>query len=419
MLQWYAMLIGWIAGDVVWWRAAVGRLRGFRFAGGWRWGLHLFMAAQLGFMLFMLGGSIADYVPHWGPLIWSVVAYGWHLFLLPLAVVWMWGPAVVRRIRSCRTVAVASGPTKPVAPPTSGLTRRQALAAMSAILPPAISAGVGVVAVKRLGMYDVHDVTLRVPGLPADLVGLTIAHGSDLHIGRFLPDGVMERVADSINAMRADLVVFTGDLLDTSALRIQPGIDFMRRLDPRQGLVMIEGNHDVMHEAERFEKTMKDAGLPLLLDEATTFRIPGRATPVQMLGMTWGDLRRGYEIGGHYGREANRTYRYYTKETMAAALERTVAHREVGAFPILLAHHPHAFDGAVAAGLPLVLSGHTHGGQLMLTKHIGAGPIRFRYWTGTYEKGDSRLFVNNGVGNWFPLRVNAPAEVVKITLARG
>ena len=52
----------------------------------------------------------------------------------------------------------------------------------------------------------------------------------------------------------------------------------------------------------------------------------------------------------------------------------------------------------------------------MLTRNIGAGPLRFRYWTGAYQKGNSQLFVSNGIGNWFPLRVNAPAEIAHITL---
>jgi predicted MPP superfamily phosphohydrolase len=55
----------------------------------------------------------------------------------------------------------------------------------------------------------------------------------------------------------------------------------------------------------------------------------------------------------------------------------------------------------------------------MLSDNVGVGPLRFRYWSGTYRRGDARLFVNNGVGNWFPLRVNAPAEIVKLTLRRG
>jgi hypothetical protein len=86
------------------------------------------------------------------------------------------------------------------------------------------------------------------------------------------------------------------------------------------------------------------------------------------------------------------------------------------AFPILLAHHPHAFDAAAAAKIPLTISGHTHGGQIMLNERLGAGPVRFRYVSGLYQKGDSSLLVCNGIGNWFPLRINAPAELLHIQL---
>jgi predicted MPP superfamily phosphohydrolase len=81
-----------------------------------------------------------------------------------------------------------------------------------------------------------------------------------------------------------------------------------------------------------------------------------------------------------------------------------------------LAHHPHALDEAADAGLPLVLSGHTHGGQLMLTDGIGMGHILFKYISGHYRKGNSQLIVSNGVGNWFPLRTHAPAEIIHLTL---
>jgi hypothetical protein len=87
-------------------------------------------------------------------------------------------------------------------------------------------------------------------------------------------------------------------------------------------------------------------------------------------------------------------------------------------FPILMAHHPHAFDAAIAEGLPLTLSGHTHGGQIMLTDDIGAGPVLFRYWSGLYRKDGCSLVVSNGVGNWFPLRTHAPAEIMHVTLIK-
>jgi predicted MPP superfamily phosphohydrolase len=90
-----------------------------------------------------------------------------------------------------------------------------------------------------------------------------------------------------------------------------------------------------------------------------------------------------------------------------------------GAFPILLAHHPHAFDAAAVAGIPLTVSGHTHGGQLMLSESVGFGPLMYRYWSGLYRKpahNGASLVVSNGVGNWFPVRLRAPAEIIHLTM---
>jgi predicted MPP superfamily phosphohydrolase len=69
-------------------------------------------------------------------------------------------------------------------------------------------------------------------------------------------------------------------------------------------------------------------------------------------------------------------------------------------------------------GLPLTLAGHTHGGQLMLTPELGAGSAMFRYWSGIYQKNSRTVVVSNGTGNWFPVRVNAPAEIIHLTLRR-
>jgi predicted MPP superfamily phosphohydrolase len=226
----------------------------------------------------------------------------------------------------------------------------------------------------------------------------------------------LERAAEATNALNADLVVFTGDLVDASQETIAPAIDFVQRLDGSR-LAMCQGNHDGMRGIEWFEPDIMGARLPLLLDETMTFRVPGRRTPVQMMGITWGEPRLGRDVG-QVGKMAARHFRIPTDEWTADTIKRVAAAREPGAFPILLAHHPHALDPAADAGLPLILSGHTHGGQIMLTRTIGAGPLRFKYWQGEYARGDSRLFVNRGIGNWFPLRVNAPAEIVKLKLRR-
>lgn len=160
---------------------------------------------------------------------------------------------------------------------------------------------------------------------------------------------------------------------------------------------MIEGNHDLIENGIEFEQRVKASGLSLLLDESTVREV--RGYPVQFMGLRWmdsvgtpGDVITPWQV------------------------RKLVKQRQPDAFPVLLAHHPHAFDAAVENGLPLTLTGHTHGGQLMLDKNIGVGPMLFRYWSGFYKRGDSQLIVSNGVGNMFPIRINAPAEIVHITL---
>ena len=124
-----------------------------------------------------------------------------------------------------------------------------------------------------------------------------------------------------------------------------------------------------------------------------------RGVPVQLLGLRWTRV---------HGEERD--------AAIAAEVRKLLEQRAANAFPILLAHHPHAFDAAAEASMPLTLSGHTHGGQLMLNEQLGFGPAMFRYWSGLYQRDRSKLIVSNGVGNWFPLRMNAPAEIVHITL---
>jgi predicted MPP superfamily phosphohydrolase len=256
-------------------------------------------------------------------------------------------------------------------------------------------------ALPQLGDFRIRSLHLQFAGLPHNLDGLRIAHVSDIHIGRYTRRGSLPKIVEATSQLKADLVVFTGDLIDLSLQDLDRGIDLMKQFDPRHGIVMIEGNHDLIEDAVEFDRRTRAAGLPLLVDETMTFSISGER--VQLLGMRWGTP------GGNRRRHADDAAFHQSLRTL-------LPQREPGAFPIVLAHHPHAFDAAAAMSLPLVLSGHTHGGQLMISEQLGCGPLLFRYWSGLYHKGASQLVVSNGVGNWFPLRVNAPPEIIELTL---
>jgi predicted MPP superfamily phosphohydrolase len=186
----------------------------------------------------------------------------------------------------------------------------------------------------------------------------------------------------------------TGDLIDQSISDLPEALDMMARIDPRSGLYLIEGNHDLFQGPEKFAQGVIDRGFNLLRDENALVTAKGH--PIELLGIRWHG--RNNPIEGHVDEVFN--------------------NRNSEALPILLAHHPHAFDRAAELSIPLTLAGHTHGGQLMITPEIGPGPMLYKYWSGLYQKPGASLVVSNGAGNWFPLRSAAPAEIVHIKLIR-
>ena len=290
------------------------------------------------------------------------------------------------------------GPAK-VEQSATGWSRREFLRFGAAMLPPVFTFSLTGIALYQLNQVRIRRFVLLIAGLPKELDGMTIAQVSDMHVGRFTKGEVLEKTVHLVNEMRADLVLLTGDLINDALADLDTGLDLARRMEARSGLAIIEGNHDLIENPRGFETRLRASGIPFLLDESVIVDV--RGFPVQLLGLRWTRVRG-------EGRDA----------AIGAEVRKLLEQREASAFPILLAHHPHAFDAAADAQLPLTLSGHTHGGQLMLNEQRGFGPALFRYWSGLYRKGKSQLIVSNGVGNWFPLRVNAPAEIIHLTLRR-
>ena len=283
--------------------------------------------------------------------------------------------------------------------PASDWNRREFLRFAGAMLPPFFTLSLTGIAMAQLNSIRVRRFILPIAELPKELDGITIAQVSDMHVGRFTNGKVLQKMVRMVNEMSADLVLLTGDLINDALADLDTGLELTRALEARFGLAIIEGNHDLIENPAEFERRVRASGIPFLLDESAIVDV--RGFPVQLLGLSW------TRVHGQ-GRDA----------AIGAAVKKLLEQREAGAFPILMAHHPHAFDAAAEAGLPLTLSGHTHGGQLMLNEQLGFGPALFRYWSGLYQRDQSKLIVSNGVGNWFPLRVNAAAEIVHLTLRR-
>ena len=272
------------------------------------------------------------------------------------------------------------------------------MGAAAALAPPLFTIGLTGVALAQLNHFRVRRFTLSIPALPRALDGITIAHVSDIHVGRMTCGRVLREMVNTTNALRADLVLVTGDLINRELADLSEGIALVKAMEGRYGLWMIEGNHDLFENGAEFERRVRASGVPFLLNESAVADV--RGYPVQFFGLRW--------VHGFAPRQCERVTANWLRDL--------VKQRQPDAFPILLAHHPHAFDAAVEADLPLTLAGHTHGGQLMFDSQHGAGPYFFRYWSGLYARGRSQMIVSNGIGNWFPVRINAPAEIVHITL---
>jgi uncharacterized protein len=280
------------------------------------------------------------------------------------------------------------------AAPEPPLSRREWIERSLVTVPMLVTLGTTAYSVPHKRTFRVRHLHVDVPGLPEKLEGLRIAHVSDVHVGKFTRGSVLERIAFETNRLEPDLILLTGDLIDYTINDLPEALTMIDRMRPRERIVTIEGNHDLFDGRDAFADGVRERDIPLLLDESRTLQV--RGFPVQILGIRW----------------------HFRGQPIAPHVDRVAELRDPEAFPILLAHHPHAFDRAAEHRLPLTLAGHTHGGQLMLTSEVGAGPMLFKYVSGEYRRGESRLVVSNGVGNWFPLRTNAPAEILHLTLHR-
>jgi uncharacterized protein len=363
--------------------------------------LTIFMVAQtIGLIWLITGRLFQTGWDRWLPKSATAAIFIWHF--IGLGLLSLLGIALIPIFLVQRMVRISRRrrqPEQQLSDHRHHYTRREFLSASAAFTPPLLTLGLTGIALSQLNHFRVRRLVVPIRDLPRDLDGTTIAHVSDMHVGRFTSGRVLREMVRAVNEFRADLVLLTGDLINDALTTLDEGIDLVRALDPGLGLYLIEGNHDLIENASEFERRVKASGIPFLLDESAIASVHG--VPVQLLGLSW--TRR---HGANHDEAISRSVRALLQQ------------RRPGVFPILLAHHPHAFDAAAETGMPLTLSGHTHGGQLMLNEQLGFGPALFRYWSGLYTRGESKLIVSNGVGNWFPVRANAPAELIHLTLRR-
>ncbi len=233
--------------------------------------------------------------------------------------------------------------------------------------------------------------------LPEDLEGFRIVQLSDVHIGPTLRADFLESVVEQVNALSPDMVAITGDLVDGSVSQLKEHVRPLEKLRSRYGTFFTTGNHEYYSGADDWITFLESIGIKVLRNEHLT--LMHNQSPIDIIGVDDWQAKR---FGGDHGHD----------------LPKAVKNRRQGHIGVLLAHQPKSIFEAAEHKIDLVLSGHTHGGQLW--------PFRFMvmlvqpYLEGLYQHNDrTSIFVHRGTGYWgVPMRLGVQAEIAELTLTR-
>ncbi|GAA4442395.1 metallophosphoesterase [Pontibacter saemangeumensis] len=263
--------------------------------------------------------------------------------------------------------------------------------------------------------YQVKRITLKFPNLPQAFDGYKILQISDLHTGSFNSTEPLQEAVKLINRQEADLVFFTGDLVNNMAVEVQQHIGTLKEIKARAGVFSVLGNHDYgdyvswpSPEAKRENlRTLIEShgrmGWQILMNEHRIIEKDGEK--IAVLGVeNWGN-RAGFP---KYGR-----------------LEQAYAGTEDSPFKVLLSHDPSHWDGEINPkynDIDLTLSGHTHGMQFGVNiPGWKWSPVQYVYkqWAGLYKNGRQHLYVNTGLGFLgYPGRVGFLPEITVFELKK-
>ncbi len=261
----------------------------------------------------------------------------------------------------------------------------------------------------RHDSYVIDHKTITIANLPPELRGTTITLISDIHAGQYMDEKEMREYADVINSLESDIVCIPGDFVNFEAKDVHMLTNAFRDLKAKHGVYGSLGNHDFFQDVDYVAKAIvNESPVQLLRNDHRSIDIKGKK--LFMLGV---DDTRGS------GSNMETVLNYYTG--LEAKLKQTDA--DFNSAPkILLCHKPYGFDSLAQKDIDLVLSGHTHGGQVVPVKfgnfNMSFAATVSKYIEGIYKIGKSNMYVSRGIGSvGLPIRLNCPPEITKITLA--
>ncbi|MFQ5694540.1 MAG: metallophosphoesterase [Terriglobia bacterium] len=229
--------------------------------------------------------------------------------------------------------------------------------------------------------------------MSSDFAGLRLVQLSDIHHGLYTRLDEVEKAVELANSLEPDLVALTGDFVSNSPNYIEPVARVLGGLRARLGLFAVLGNHDYRVGADQMTRALEDYGIQVLRNRHVVLRRNG--TGLTLAGVD--DVRRN---------EAN------LRLALLGAKEDWPT--------VLLCHNPALTPLAAVRGVDLVLSGHTHGGQVgvpRLRRFARARGLRVPLDHGLHQVGETQLYISRGIGTVvLPVRWRCPAEIPLLRL---
>jgi len=243
--------------------------------------------------------------------------------------------------------------------------------------------------------FSVYDERIWLDPLPGAFHGLRVVQISDIHHGLFLPKEWLSEAVRQANRLDPDIIALTGDFVTYSRRNIGPAAELLGRLRARFGVYAVLGNHDFRVDADSITTALRRQHIDVLRNRHISLRFGSES--LYLAGVD------------DYG--------------YGADLRRAIRGVPADAATILLAHNPRVIHLASRRGVSLVLSGHTHGGQVnlpLLGTVYGRSPERLRYKIGWDRMGATQIYVSRGIGTIvLPWRLRCPAEITHLELLQG
>lgn len=251
---------------------------------------------------------------------------------------------------------------------------------------------------------EINEYTIMSDKIPEAFTGFRIAQVSDLHNAEFGEGN--EKLIELLSLSRPDMIVITGDLIDSRHTDIEIALEFARQAIKLAPVYYVSGNHEArVREYEDLKMGLAEAGVIVLEDQKVQITREGES--ISILGIDDPSFQEDYLFGD-------------AASVTSSALSEL--QNESDGYTVLLVHRPELFETYVDAGVDLVFSGHAHGGQFRLpfigglvTPNQGFFP---KYDAGLFSEGSTTMIVSRGVGNSIiPIRFNNRPEIILVTLS--